>query len=105
MLDNILSKIEYLAYSKDDKTVNQTVLVRPRHGLGYRGSSENETEELVEFGKIRDEMAQRNESLSLALQTSKERAKFLEEKVRVIEEKPQGHTEGKHQFYCKKEHS
>jgi len=85
MLDNILTKIEDLTDAINDKTVNQTVFVRPRHGLGYRGPIDEESEEQVEFNKIRDEMAQRNENLSLALQTSKERTTFLEQKVRVLE--------------------
>ena len=85
MLDNILCKIDDLTFAINDKTVNQTVFVRPRYGLGYRGPVEEESEEQVEFNKIRDEMAQRNENLSLALQTSKERTTFLEQKVRVLE--------------------
>src|ERR1044071_6149115 len=40
MLENIISKLDDLSYSIDEKTGNQTVFVKPRYGLGYNGLSE-----------------------------------------------------------------
>ena len=89
MLENIISKLDDLSYSIDEKTVNQTVFVKPRYGLGYNGPSEFDSEEQAEHEKIRVELAGKNESLSLALQTSKDRTQFLEEKIKVLEQHPQ----------------
>ena len=89
MLEKIISKLDDLTDSIDDKTVNQTVFVKPRYGLGYYGPFEFDTEEQAEHKKIRVELAEKNESLSLALQTSKDRTRFLEEKIKVLEQNPQ----------------
>ena len=65
--------------------MNQTVFVKPRYGLGYNGPSEFDSEEQAENKKYRVELAGKNDSLSLALQTSKDRTQFLEEKIKVLE--------------------
>ena len=51
MLENIISKLDDLSCSIDEKTVNQTVFVRPRYGLGYKGPSEFDFEEHAEHEK------------------------------------------------------
>ena len=44
---------------------------------------------LIQHEKIRVELAGKNDSLSLALQTFKDRTRFLEEKIKVLEQNPQ----------------
>src|ERR1044071_6504815 len=89
MLEKIISKLDDLTDSIDDNTVNQTVFVKPRYGLGYYGPSEFDTEEQAEHEKIRVELAEKNDRLNLALQNSKDRTLFLEEKIKVLEQHPQ----------------
>jgi len=56
-----------LSYSIDEKTINHTMFVKPRYGLGYNGPSEFDSKEQAEHEKIHVELAGKNESLSLAL--------------------------------------
>ena len=86
MLEKIISKLDDLTDSIDDKTVNQTVFVKPQYSLGYYGPSEFDTKEQVEHEKIRVELAEKNDRLGLALQTSKDKTLFLEEKIKVLEQ-------------------
>ena len=59
MLEKIISKLDDLTDSIDDKTVNQTVFVKPRYGLGYYDPSEFDTEEQAEHEKIRVELVEK----------------------------------------------
>ena len=75
-----MEKLDYITQSINEKTVNQTVFVRQRYGLGYSENQESEGTYSSKNKKIRRELAEKNEDLSLALQTTRDKNEFLSEK-------------------------
>ena len=75
--------------SINEKTVNQTVFVKQRYGLGYSENQDSEGTYSSENEKVRRELAEKNEALSLALQTTRDKNEFLAEKIKVLESRPQ----------------
>src|ERR1044071_3456444 len=67
------------------QTVNQTVFVKQRYGLGYSQNQDSERTYSSENEKVRRELAEKNEALSLALQTTRDKNEFLSEKIKVLE--------------------
>ena len=89
-LQKILDKLDSIQDSINSKTVNQTVFFRQRHGLGFsEGSNSNELK-ASEAEKLRRELIEKNENLSISLQTFKDKTEFLFEKIKVLESKPKG---------------
>ena len=84
-----MEKLDYITQSINEKTVNQTVFVRQRYGLGYSENQESEGTCSSESEKIRRELAEKNEALSLALQTTRDKNEILSEKIKVLEGRPQ----------------
>ena len=65
------------------------MFVRQRYGLGYSENQDAEGTHSSESEKVRRELAEKNKSLSLALQTTRDKNEFLIEKIKVLESRPQ----------------
>ena len=102
-LDLILDKLDTLTKSIDDKTVNQTVFVKARPGLGYEDGPNTVTSA---SDKLAKELTEKIDNLDKALQTSKSNNKYLKDKITVLEKGPQNnkkwfHGEPAHNMYVK----
>ena len=84
-----MEKLDYITQSINEKTVNQTVFVRQRYGLGYSENQNSEGTCYSEIEKVRRELIEKNKALSLALQTTRDKNQFLAEKIKVLESRPQ----------------
>ena len=65
------------------------MFVKQRYGLGYSENQDSVGTHSSESEKVRRELAEKNESLSLALQTTRDKIEFLTEKIKVLESRPQ----------------
>ena len=81
LLQSISDRLDELTESIKEKTVNQTVFVKKRHGIGYINNKINDD---AEDEKARRELVEMNENLSTALATSRDRNQFLLEKIMVL---------------------
>ena len=70
------------------RTIDQTVFVKQRYGLGYSENQDSEGTHSSESEKVRRELAEENEALSLSLQTTRDKNEFLAEKIKVLETRP-----------------
>ena len=79
-----MDKLEKLATSIDEKTVNQTVFVKARPGLGFS----EDVSSLSPQEKLNMELTEKADKLSKALRESKAQNDYLAEKVKVLETEP-----------------
>lgn len=98
-LDIIIEKIDNLAKSIDAKTVNQTVFVKARPGLGYEDGPEHSN---TASDKLVKELTEKVQFLDQALHTCKSNNDHLKEKVKVLEQEP---NDGRRWFNGEPAHS
>ena len=72
-LQAIMEKLGCITQSINEKTVNQTVFVKQRYGLGYSENQDSEGTCSFKSEKVRRELAEKNEALSLTLQTTRDK--------------------------------
>ena len=77
LLVEIIDKLDVLTTSINEKTVNQTVFVKQRYGIGYPGKENSKDSCSAENEKLRRELVEKNETLNFALQTSRDKNQFL----------------------------
>ena len=80
----IMDKLEKLATSIDEKTVNQTVFVKARPGLGFSEDAST----LSPQDKLNMELTEKADKLSKELHKSKSQNEYLAAKVKVLETEP-----------------
>ena len=102
-LDTIMDKLDKLTKSIDAKTVNQTVFVRARPGLGYSPEDATSCSQDV---PLTISLTAKIESLSKELQSCKSKNDHLEHKMQALEENPKDtkrwfHGKKAHQLYLK----
>ena len=62
-----MDKLDCIQDSINAKTVNQTVFVRQRHGLGFSEEGNSNVLDSSEAEKLRRELIEKNENLSISL--------------------------------------
>ena len=102
-IDLILDKLDTLTKSINEKTVNQTVFVKARPGLGYEDGPNTVTSA---SDKLAKELTEKIENLDKALQTSKSNNQYLKDKIAVLEKGLKNnekwfHGEPAHNMYVK----
>ena len=88
-LDLILDKLDTLTKSINEKTVNQTVFVKARPGLGYEDGPNTVTSA---SDKLAKELTEKIDNLDKALQTSKSNNQYLKDKIHVLGKGPQNNN-------------